>query len=394
MATDTTNPPSAGPQDESSAPGAGLSHNNAVAQSWRITLDQLQANLSHNSQEAIELFSWCYLWCIDEKNAVTLGEFANQVNSDKTVISRIVQGTYLTPDKARRMTISDRIMRAMQAFKSLAEERGKDVTTGFVMTPTAKRIWTACDLARESRSPVFIIGPSHIGKTWALAEYTRTHNHGSTLLFRMKVASGRRGMVMPLAERTGYSERTATEDMLSGFKNAMKKRPNTLLAFDEMHQLIYTARKESFFTCMETLREIYDECGNGMVFCATDLLLTRIRDNRAELEQFFRRGVHKVVLPDQPQKGDVAAIAETLGLEFPEKGYTVKVRVGRSEVTDTPYDLLKQIGREEGLKAITERLRYAGRFAKKDGTKLDWTHFVRAHHTIGANSVAGNDWEA
>lgn len=391
MATDTNTPAAAGPQDESAQGGPG--NNNAVAQSWRITLDQLQSNLAHNSNEAIDLFSWCFLWCIDEKNGITLGEFAAQLGTDKTTVSRIVQGTYMTPDKTRRMTISDRLMRAMAAFKNLAEERSKDTKTGFVMTPTAQRIWTACDLARESRSPVFITGPSHIGKTWALTEYARTHNHGATLLFRMKVASGRRGMVKPLAERTGYSEETATEDMLSGFKTAMRKRPNCLLAFDEMHQLIYTARKESFFTCMETLREVYDECGNGMVFSSTELLLARIRDNRSEMEQFFRRGVHKVVLPDQPQRGDIAAIAETLGLEFPEQRLTCTVRVGREMITDTPFDLLKQIGREEGLKAITERLRYAGRFAKKDNSRLDWSHFVRAHHTIAANSVSSNDWE-
>ena len=389
MATETDNTPEAPAQGETSGPA----HNNAVRQSWRITLDQLQANLAHNIPEAIELFTWCFSWCIAEENQITLDEFALQVSTDKTTISRIVQGTYKHPQSGQRLPIGERLMKAMRSFKQLAEERAKDTTTGFILTPTAKKIWTACDLARESRSPVFIIGPSHIGKTWALEAYKQAHNHGATLLFRQKVASGRRGMVQPMAEACGYSDSTATDDMLRGFKTAMRKRPNCLLMFDEMHQLSLTTKKNSFFACMETLREIYDETGNGMVFCATSLLLRRIQDNRAEFEQFFRRGVHKLVLPDQPQKGDVAAITEALGLEFPARGESLTVRVGGQPITDSPYEILKQVGREEGLKAITERLRYAGRFAKKASEPLSWAHFIRAHHTIRSSSVATNDWE-
>lgn len=360
---------------------------------WRVNLDILQSNLSHNAPEAQELFTWCFLWCIDDAHPVTLEEFALQVNSDKTTISRIAQGTYKHPTSGARMPISDRLLKAMKQFRELALERSRETRTGFVPTPTSRKIWVACDLARESRSPVFLIGPSHVGKTWALTEYKEANNHGATIYVRMNAASGLMGMVRTIASSLGFSERAPTPELLIRIKKTLARRPNTLLLLDEVHQLFHTYKKTSFFACLEVLREIYDETGIGMVFCGTELLLSRVSSNRGELEQLLRRGVHKVILPDQPQKGDVAAIAEALGLDFPAKGESVTVRVGGAPITDQPFDILKQIGREEGLKAITERLRYATKIANRAKETLTWAHFVRAHHTIRQNSVAGNDWE-
>lgn len=377
------------PADE----GMGTPHNNGIAQSWRTSLDVLQSNLSHNPPEAIELFTWCYLWCVDPSHAITLEEFSRQIGTDKTTVSRLIQGTYKHPESGERMLVSSRVLSAMKAFRELATERAKEVRTGFVTTPTARRIWTACDLARESRTPVFLIGPSHVGKTWALVEYAAANNHGATLYVRMNAASGLMGMVRGIAEALGYSGKAATPDLIRRIKMALKKRPNTLLLVDELHQLFHTYRKESFFACLEVLRELYDESGVGMVLCGTELLFTRVKNNRGELEQFLRRGVHKVVLPDQPQKGDIAAIAETLGLEFPARGEIVEVRLGRAVIKDCAYDVLKQLGREEGLKAITERLRYATRIAHREKAKLEWEHFLRAHHHIGRNAVSTNDWD-
>jgi len=390
MADTTQTPPADEAQDRDPALGALP---DTVRASWRINLDTLQSNLSHNSPDVVELFTWCFLYCIDDAHPLRLEEFALQVGTDRTTISRLVQGTYKHPATGARQPVSDRLIKALRQFRSLAAERAKEIKTGFVTTPTARRIFVACDLARESRSPVFLIGPSHIGKTWALQEYTHLNNHGSTIYVRMHAASGLMGMVRGIAAALGYSDRAATPELTLRIKSSLKKRPNTLLIFDELHQLFHTYRKESFFACLEVLREIYDETGVGIVLCGTELLFTRVKNNRGELEQLLRRGVHKVVLPDQPQRADIAAIIEPLGLEMPEKKETLTVRVGGVPITDQPYDILKQLGREEGLKAITERLRYATRLARKADEPLGWNHFVRAHHTIRQNSVATNDWE-
>ena len=370
---------------------AGGNGNNVRA-SWNVSLDDLQKAVSNSSPEAQELISWCFLWCIDDAHPMTLPEFALEVHSDKTTIWRIIRGSYMHPDTKARMAIGEKLIANMRRFRAIAQERARSVRTDFVETPTAKRIFTACDLARESRSPVFLIGPSHIGKTWALIEYKERNNHGHTVYVRMAAASGLMGMVRAIAESLGISDKSATPALVGRIKTSLRKRPNTLLIFDELHQLMYTYRKQSFFACLEVLREIYDETGVGIVLCGTELLFKSIKDNRSDLEQLLRRGVHRVVLPDQPTRGDVEAICQHLGLELPAKGVTVAAKVGGVMITDEPFAILKQVGKEEGLKAITERLRYASKFARKGETQIAWTHFVRAHLTIKQAALTEHDW--
>jgi DNA transposition AAA+ family ATPase len=365
---------------------------NNVRASWNVSLDELQKNISHSSEEAQELFTWCFLWCIDEAHAMRLEEFALQVHSDKTTIQRIIRGSYFHPETKVRMPIGEKLVKAMKKFRELEQERMRQARKGFVMTPTARRIWTACDLARESRSPVFLIGPSHIGKTWSLVEYKETHNHGHTVYVRLNAASGLMGMIRAIAASLGISDKAATPALIGRIKTVLKKRPNILLIFDEVHQLMYTYRKQSFFACLEVLREIYDETGVGFVLCGTELLFKNIKDNRSDLEQLLRRGVHRVVLPDQPTRGDVEAIVQNLGMQMPGKNETLTVKINGVDILETPFAILKQIGKEEGLKAITERLRYAGKFARKEEKKLGWQHFVRAHLTIKENASTEDDW--
>jgi DNA transposition AAA+ family ATPase len=362
-----------------------------VRASWYVSLDDLRKAISNSSEHAQELFVWCYLWCIDDAHPVSLAEFSVKVGLDKTTIGRIIRGSYTHPESGARLPISEKLIRAMELFRKMEQERARATDTGFVATPTAKRIFTACDLARESQSPVFLIGPSHIGKTKALVAYTQENNHGHTVYVRLQAASGLGGMVRRLANALGISDKANTADLVMRIKRAL--RANMLLVLDEVHELMYTYRKESFFACLEVIREIYDETSCGLVLCGTKLLFKRIEDNRGELEQLLRRGVHKVVLADQPTKGDVAAILAVVGLDLPEKGAAVTVRVGGQTVSERPYELLKQIGREEGLKSICERLRYGQKFATKAGEKLAWEHVVRAHLTIKKNALPDNDWE-
>ncbi len=359
--------------------------------SWPVSLDELQKNISHCTQESQELMSWCFLWCIDDAHPYRMEEFANRVGVDKTTIFRIVRGTYLHHETKERIQISSQLERSMAAFRKLELERAQGGRTVFVMTPTAKKIHNACDLARESQSPVFVYGPSHMGKTWALINYTQSNNHGRTIYVRLQAASGLGGMVRAIASGLGISDKQPTAKLIERIKRAL--RPNMLLIIDEAHQLRYTYRKESFFACLEVLREFYDEAQCGMVICGTNLLLKSMTDNRGELEQLIRRGVHRCVLADAPTKGDVTAILAEAGLELPDKKVTVSVVVGGVTFNESPYEMIRQIGRDDGLKAITERLRYGQKIMNKAKAKaLAWDHVVRAHFIIRQNAVAVNDW--
>ena len=360
-----------------------------VRASWAISTDDLRKNVSNSSEEAQELVVWCFLWCIDDAHPYRLEEFASTIGSDKTTIQRIIRGVYKHPTSGERLPISEKLTKAMALFKKMELERAQGSRIAVVHTETYKRIHQACDLARESQSPVFLIGPSHIGKTVALRDYKEDNNHGRTAYARLQAASGLGGMVRVIAKSVGISEGSNTADLIARIKRALK--PNQLLILDEVHQLLHTYRIQAAFACLEVIREIYDHCGCGLVLCGTDLFIKKVAGSD-ELEQLMRRGVHKITLPEQPTKKDVAAIIATVGLEFPDRSAQVKVRVGGEDFVDRPYEILRQLGKDEGLKAITERLRYAQKLAGKAREKVTWEHFVGAHLTIRKNNIPTNDW--
>ena len=91
---------------------------------------------------------------------------------------------------------------------------------------------------------------------------------------------------------------------------------------------------------------------------------------------------------DRPTKGDLSAILKHHGLEFPDKDLTVMV----GKVTESPYEVLRQQAKNNGLKAITERLRYAHRLAGKAGTGIGWTHFIDAHLRIEKQAIQEQEW--
>jgi DNA transposition AAA+ family ATPase len=268
----------------------------------------------------------------------------------------------------------------------------------FVLTPTAKKIHTACDLARESRTVVFVWGPSHIGKTWAVEHYCNRATgrpvsdlrlQSSALYARMQAAGGLSGLLRVIAAALGF-EPASRAAAIARIKDTLAS--GALLILDECHLLAHTARAGSFHNCMEVIRELHDHARCGLVLIFT--LLDRVRAaSQKELQQLWRRGVHKVQLAAMPTKGDVTAILEAHGLNFPERAMTIPIRAGRETLAERPYEILCQLARDEALLAITERIRYARKLAARANEKMEWPHFVDAHLRIAKNAEPEGDWE-
>jgi len=365
-----------------------LAHNtgNNVRASWNFSLHDVRANMHHCSVDRKKLLIDSFLWSIDPRHPVTLSEFAAAVGYDKTTVARIYQGKYTGPD-GKRLDVPEKMAKGAREFLARQKKRfqGREE---FVLTPTAQRIWTVLDLARESKTVSYIIGPSHIGKTWALENYAVNNNHGGTPYIRMKAASGLGGMVKRIASQVGVSDKGNTAQLIDYIKRAIS--PEMLLIFDELHLLMYTYRIGSFFACLEVIREIHDETGAGIALCGTQLLMEKIKGGQhTEMEQLVRRGVHKLILPSMPTKGDLEKILHRNGLDFPTKRAEVVVQ----GFTEKPYDLLKQLARVEGLLAITERIRYAHKLADKREEEISWDHFVSADLLIKSNAQPEASWE-
>jgi len=367
-----------------------------VRASWPISLDTLRQNNQHLSSEGLDALVSAFLWCIDPKHPVRLEDFARRMGYEAGTIRRMLRGRYMGAG-SELLDVPKRLVDEIRKFLDLEKERTIGGKNEFVETPTALKIWRACDLARESQSPVFVTGPSHIGKTWALERYRAKNNHGRTIYCRMDAASGLGGMVRKLARAMGISDNGNTANLKSYIKHALTK--DMLVIIDEVHLLQYTYRVNSFFACVEVLREIYDEAQCGFVFCGTQLFLEKLQaGTHGEMEQFMRRGVHRCKLPMQPTTKDVEAILRHWSVDFPvkEKRVAFETRDG-SIIYDVPYDIMRLLARSHGLKAITERLRYARKLAEGEerrggggkGARVNATlaHFCKAHALIDSENI-------
>ena len=362
----------------------GAHSGNNVRASWPFSLHNIRANLAHCTADRREAMISAFLWCIDDAHPVDRSEFSRRIGYGENTVYKVLAGKYRNPDGSQ-LDIPEKMAQAAANFVELERERYTGGGKGeFVMTPTAKKIWTACDLARESQTPVMLFGRSHTGKTEALRRYAAENNHGRTVYVRMKAACGLGGMVKRIGSRCGVSDKANTAALIDRIKNALT--PDMVLILDEMHLLQYTYRVQSFFACIEVIREIYDEVHCGMVLCGTELLLEKINQGaRGEMEQILRRGVHRLSVGIT--RHDIAAIVKASGLDMPKAGDTVNVQ----GITEKPYAILQQMAKDNGMLAISERLRYANKIASRRQEKITWETFTEAHLTINSLSRK-EDW--
>ena len=357
-----------------------------IRASWQFGGDAIQGGLAHCAPAARETMVAAFRWCIDPAHPVAMDDFAARVGYARNTLYKIYTGRHTNPDTGEKYDVPADLLKATTEFLRLEQERFLGGRTEFVETPTARKIFLACDLARESQTPVILWGPSHIGKTWSLKRYAQENNHGRTFFVELEAASGVFGMVKVIAQACGISANSNMPDLILRIRRALT--PSTLLIVDEVHLLHHTYQVKSFFKCIEVLRRIHDFTQCGMVLSWT--ILDNLKAaSQGELQQVWRRGVHKVALPTMPTKGDLAAILKHGGLEFPERD----ARVTLKHITESPYEVLRQVAKRDGLKAVTERLRYARKLAGKGGGKVTWEHFIDAHLRIEKQALPEGDWQ-
>jgi len=272
----------------------------------------------------------------------------------------------------------------------------------FVETPTAQQVFLACRLARESHSPVFLEGPSHIGKTWALRRWQSDPDNGPAILVEI-LGPGQNLLVRTTARACGISDKASDTDALIK-RIRSRLTSDTVIIFDELHLLEQASSAKRFFAAVEFIRRLYDSIQCGIV-CS----LTRIQGFRqeaaGELVQIWRRGVHKFTLPVMPTKIDLGMILKHNGFEgqplAAKRGAILKdtvlpdpemtVRLG--DANARPYDILRDQARMNGLKAVTERIRYARILAEKAAARVSWHHFADAHLRIEKESEQQGEWK-
>ncbi len=246
-------------------------------------------------------------------------------------------------------------------FRSIIHEEAKRKNIGFVQTETARIIHNACRSALNDAMPAFIYGASQIGKTTALLEFQRTHNHGRTKYLRMgsRWTKGRvvRELAVMLGNGIKATRQWALEDAIFGGLSKFN-----LLIVDEFHLALETTSEAGAKEIVEFLREIYDRTGCGLVLSSTKVGLEGLENGRNKMlfDQLRRRGVVKVVLPDVPKVKDINAFAKSFDLPIP---------------TGELLASIKQLLKVRGLGVFVKYLQKAYALAQASKQPLTWDGF-------------------
>lgn len=300
---------------------------------------------------------WFYCHCRTE--GFSLKDAAKQIQKDTTTIYRIWSGKYGAS--------YDNIVADIARYRKIAEERSGRVKLDFIETSTWRTIDRVCNAALVTQSMAFIFGDSQIGKTTCLEEYARRNNHGQTKLVRMPASAGVQLFMKECAQSCFVSDRSCFEFMRERVLNAIDDK--TLLIFDEAHQPLLSYKASSAIKVYEVAREIYDRTHCGMVFCATKALREEILNGKLALmlEQFRRRGIVKVTLPNKPPKSDLDKIAKKFGLPPAE---------------ESAAEVVQDMIHTSGLGMYVKFLQAGATMAKKQNKGMTWDHFVQAYDII------------
>ena len=327
---------------------------NLPAHQVRAAIRQAVVRGQVGEEDGEEIF-WLYSYAVENKlNEAALS--AKMGEYDKNTLYQLFRGQYGVYKDGKCSSWAN-IVRTIKAFKRIELEESQKKNIGIIETEVKQVVFRACDAALGDGMPAFIYGASQIGKTTALLEYQRLHNHGRTVYLRMGSNWTKARFVRELARHFNATKCWALEDAIFGSLNRYN-----LLIIDEFHLALETTGDLSAKEIMEFIREVYDRTGCGLVMSSTKVGLAGLEGgkNRLLFDQLRRRGVVKVVLPDAPPVRDINTIARTFELPLPA-GEDLKS--------------VKNLIATRGLGVFLKYLQKAYAVTKKRKVELSWEAF-------------------
>jgi DNA transposition AAA+ family ATPase len=259
----------------------------------------------------------------------------------------------------------DAVAAAIKRFREILDLRANANKAPYIRTALYDEIEQACETALAYQKIAYLYGESQVGKTEALKEYTRTHNHGQTIFVTMPVGGSLSHFLAALAAKVRCSNQQRG-DVLQ--LNIMKCfGPSNLLIVDECSRALQSrSYGGSNLRTMDFIRDLHDQSQCGVVLCGTNVFRDQMADKALGkfLNQFNRRCIVRRQLPDRPRRADLNAFARHYGLD-PAGGEA--------------YQLQRAVVAEHGLGVWLTSLRAAAKLAGNKAEKMTWSHVVKAH---------------
>ena len=255
---------------------------------------------------------------------------------------------------------------AIERLRKIEDARAGSNRAPFIETTLTQRIWKICETALNFQRIAFIYGSSQIGKTTALEEYQRTHNHGETIYVRMPARGSMgeftRWLAKSLRISQGLKEWQIKERIFSAIDDRM------LLIVDQCHECFRSSNYgERSIATLLFIMEIFDRCHCGIVLIGTTEFEKGITDSRfaGTLKQLTRRGLPKPLrLPDKPTADNLAEFAAAYSLP---------------PATDTALALQSDTIRDHDLGIWLTTMQAGQKIAAKRKEPMSWKHVTSAN---------------
>ncbi len=329
---------------------------NDGSNAWPFGGDVVIEKTRHYPDEVRDLGRWFYEVCREDD--IGMREAAKLLGYDVTVLSRFYRNKYEGSLKSVAAAIA-RYRERREARRSIQEET-------FVETSVSRDIWRICERASEYKKMALITGPTQIGKTSALEEFKRLHNHGTTKYVRLPSCAGVQLVAKEFASACRLSTKNPFEKLRHKILRAVDR--SHCLIVDEVEQVFESYQKGSRMRILNFIREIYDRTHCGMVLCAAPSFLDEIESGNIKemLAKLGHRCVFRLELP-APEKlplVDITAFAKAYKLPAPPA---------------EEQDFIRTILQVSGVGMFVVYLRAAGQLAINEKTQLTWAIFRRAH---------------
>ena len=315
------------------------------------------------TQEQADIIWWFFAYC--KESGYSLSRASSELGfSDNTTLSRVFNCVY----GAKLDNVCNKILR----YKRTIDARGNINDMPFVETSIARKVMQVCHAAWASQSIAMIWGDTQTGKTFALEEFTRSNNHGTTKYTRMPAKAG----IQLFAKEFARACYVSADSSFEGIRERVFKAVDStnLCIFDEIQEAFIAYQTTSAIAIMEFIREIYDRRKCGMVLCMNNLGRDNIERGKLSpvLKQLSRRGVIKLQLPDCAPESDFLLIAsKAFKLPKPE----------RDEL-----EIVRTIRHQNGIGPYCKYLTMGARIAKNAGEDFSWDHFRLGYNTLLALS--------
>jgi DNA transposition AAA+ family ATPase len=373
--------------DVGSIPVAGTAGRN-----YKFAGDIVANNIKDLDPDDRALVWWLHLYCFrmdftrDER-----GRLLKKPDGDYYSVDSV--DSLFSGGRIRRGENIKPILAAIAAVKKIEDRRDDLIVSGFIRTRMYSEIERRCDRARLRQRILFIFGESQIGKTAALEEYQRTHNHGATIMVECPTGGVLGKFLQALAANLNIMHYGNDAQLAERIINTIDNR--MLLICDEMHRCLRkgtTAGIEVF----SFLRELWNRKKCGIVISMTNegRDVFRTGPHAKALEQIWRRRITPLQLPNFPPDDDAALFAAAYGLPAATMDeITISVsyvdekgKQGTSKHTAAPLQLQREQLAAEGLGVWISILQDASDMAKEKSKAITWGAVIKAHCQAQAES--------